>query len=88
MLELQLVGLQCINYTTMKKFLTSMQDQLFLSKLTLSNFKILQRDYDESIDSELCQYLQKVTDAPASMPNVENLTHLDLSYLNLSSLTL
>lgn len=90
LLELQLVGCSCISYTTMSKLLSSMRNQLFLSKLTLSNFKIRQRDHDHAstIDSELCQYIQAITDAPAAARTAENLTHLDLSYLNLSPITL
>jgi len=93
LLELQLVGCSCISYTTMRKLLSSMRNQLCLSKLTLSNFKIRQRDResisnDETIDSELCQYIQAITDAPAGARTNESLTHLDLSYLNLSPITL
>lgn len=64
LLELQLVGCSCLSYTTMRKLLRSMRDHLFLSKLTLSNFKIRQRDdmwsygsNDGPIDSELLQYI-------------------------------
>ena len=57
LLELQLVGCKWMSHTTVLTLLRQLTNKSMLSKLTLSNFKLLQQDHSEEIDSLLIWYI-------------------------------
>jgi hypothetical protein len=96
LLELHLVNCKALGQQLTQQLLLQLLSKSYLTSLTLSGFNFMQNDKldqeslqnsDELMMSLLCEVLDSKCDNVESSMQ-ENLTSLDLSYLNLSASTL